>query len=152
MSAKKHHIEAHATSTAVPAAVWALLSDVTTWSAWAPFDASELVEPGAPDPNGVGAQRRFRRGRRTTVERVVAFDPPGHFAYALVSGLRGVRDYRADVTLTPSATGGTDIVWRSSFASSAPGAGWMTKKVLEVFIGRVATALAIRASEDTRVA
>jgi hypothetical protein len=138
----KHHINQSATSTASPDAVWALLSDVTTWASWAPFDASELESPApSGDPNGVGAHRCFRMKRRTTREEVVAFEPGSHFAYELRSGIRGVRDYRADVTLAPLPNGGTEIAWRSTF--DAPfGTGWLVVAGLGRFIGQVARALA----------
>jgi carbon monoxide dehydrogenase subunit G len=143
----KHQINQSATSAAPPGAVWALLSDVTTWAGWAPFDASEL-EQAAPagDPNGVGAHRCFRRGRRTTHEEVVAFEPGSHFAYRLLSGVRGVTNYRADVTLAPTAAGGTEISWRSTFDANF-GAGRLVVAVLGRFIGRVARALAGAAEE-----
>src|SRR4051812_21920226 len=107
-------IDVRAVSSAAPDDVWALLADVSTWRQWAPFDESTLEEPGADDPNGVGARRRFRRGKRISREEVVAFEPGRHFAYTLQEGLP-IHDYRADVTLTP-ARGGTEIRWHSTFA------------------------------------
>jgi hypothetical protein len=142
---KQYRIDVQATSAAPPAAVWALLSDVNTWPTWAPFDEAGLERPGTDDPNGLGAIRRFRTGRRVTREEVVGFEPVEHFAYALLSGVRA-RDYRADVTLTANASGGTDIAWRSSF-EAPPGAGWLTHKVLERFVRATAVALAAAASE-----
>jgi uncharacterized protein YndB with AHSA1/START domain len=139
---KKQTIDARAESAASPSAVWALLSDVETWQRWSAFDESTLERPGALEPNGIGAIRRFRRGkRRITREEVVAFEPEVHFAYRLVSGLP-VRDYRADVTLAPTASGGTDIRWRSSFFPRIPGTGWALRRALQYFVQQVATALA----------
>jgi uncharacterized protein YndB with AHSA1/START domain len=142
---KKQTLEARAESAAPPAAVWALLADVTTWSRWSSFDESHLESPGRDDPNGVGAIRRFRMKRRTTREEVVAFEPEVHLGYTLVAGLP-VRDYRADVTLAPSANGGTEVRWRSSFHAAVPGTGWAAKVALQRFVQQVATALA-RAAE-----
>jgi hypothetical protein len=68
-------IHATARSGAPPQTVWALLADVETWPQWAAFDAAELEQPGSPDPHGLDAIRRFRRGRHTTRERVTAFEP-----------------------------------------------------------------------------
>jgi hypothetical protein len=139
---KKRTIDARAQSAKPPSAVWALLSDVETWERWSAFDESVLERPGAPEPNGVGAIRRFRRGRRrVTREEVVAFEPEVHFAYQLVSGLP-VRDYRADVTLAPMPDGGTEIRWRSSFVPRIPGTGWALQRALQYFVQQVATALA----------
>jgi hypothetical protein len=144
-----HHIDQSATSTAAPEEVWPLLADAPTWSDWSAFTESGL-DQAAPsgDPNGVGAHRRFHRGRRVTREEVVAFDPPSHFAYRLLSGVRGVHDYRADVRLTPTAGGGTEISWQSTF-DATPGTGWLVVVVLGRFIGQTARALASAAEERT---
>jgi hypothetical protein len=83
-----------------------------------------------------------------TREEVVAFEPESHFAYRLCSGLR-IRDYRADVTLTPTPAGGTEIAWRSSFLPEVPGTGWTTKLVLGWFVRRVANSLAVAAPART---
>jgi predicted ester cyclase/uncharacterized protein YndB with AHSA1/START domain len=133
-------IDVRASSSAPPEQVWALLADVRTWPGWAGFDAA-AVEQGA----GVGEIRRFRSGRRTTRERVVALEPPSRFAYELVSGLP-IRDYRAEVTLAPAPGGGTQIRWRSSFEPQMPGTGALLRARLEAFVGRAARALATAAA------
>ena len=49
---------------------------------------------------------------------------PGEaFAYVLEAGL-ALRDYKAVVTLTPTAAGGTTINWHSTFTAKVPGTGW----------------------------
>jgi hypothetical protein len=147
---KRFRIEEHATSAASVEAVWALLSDVTTWSRWATFTSSELERPGAGDPNGVDAIRRFHRGpKKITRERVVAFDAPNHYAYVLLEGVP-VDDYRADVTLTPTTGGGTEIAWISSYQAPAV-RGALVKLVLGRFIGHTAKALA-KAAANTALA
>jgi hypothetical protein len=66
-------IHATARSGAPPQTVWALLADVETWPQWAAFDAAELEQPGSPDPHGLDAIRRFRRGREApTAEELLA--------------------------------------------------------------------------------
>lgn len=148
---KRFRIEEHASSRASVEQVWALLSDVTTWSQWATFTSSELERPGDGDPNGVNAIRRFHRGpKKITRERVVAFDAPNHYAYVLLEGVP-VDDYRADVTLTPAATGGTEIAWVSSYQAPAV-RGAIVKLVLGRFIGHTAKALAKAAAEHPAVA
>ena len=78
-------IYATARSDASPQTVWGLLADVDTWPRWAAFDSAELERPGKPDPQGVDAIRRFKRGRYTTRERVTAFEPPRRFGYELLA-------------------------------------------------------------------
>jgi Polyketide cyclase / dehydrase and lipid transport len=148
MSKKRHVIDLHATSSAPPEAVWALLSDAPTWASWSAFTTSGIETPGPDDPNGIDAVRYFGRGKRVTRERVVAFDAPKHFAYVLLSGLKGVYDYRADVVLVPAAGGGTEITWHSEFRG-APGTGWITRIVLGRFIAQVAKDLAVHAATPT---
>jgi uncharacterized protein YndB with AHSA1/START domain len=128
-------IDVTARSKASPDQVWALLADVRSWPRWAPFDEA-TVEEG----EGAGELRRFRSGRRTTRERVTAFDAPRHLGYELVSGIP-IRDYRADVTLTPSGEG-TEIRWRSSFRARFPGTGGVARRGLQRFIQQTAEGLA----------
>ncbi|MFA5883675.1 MAG: SRPBCC family protein [Acidimicrobiia bacterium] len=135
------HIDVHTTSAAPPERVWPLLADATTWPSWSPFDRAEIEQPGNDAPQGVGAVRRFARDRVRTLERIVAFEPPRHVAYVLLSGLP-LRDYRDDVTLTPTGTGGTDIHWQSRYRLKIPFTGRMVQKQLGGFIAELARDLA----------
>ena len=132
-------------STAPVEAVWALASQARTYKDWAAFKVSTLEREGEPAPDGVGAIRRFGFPMYTSREQVLEFDPPTHFAYTLLSGLP-LRDYRADVTLTPATNGGTDIEWRSSFAPPWRGTGgfWagFLQLILNDFTKRLAKAAA----------
>jgi uncharacterized protein YndB with AHSA1/START domain len=134
-------LDAQAVSAAPPERVWALLADVRTWPRWADFDEAE-VESG----EGLGEVRRFRRGRRQTRERVTVFEPPSSFGYDFLSGLP-IRDYNADVTLTPE-DGGTRIRWHSTFRANVPGTGWLVRSALQRFVADTAERLA-RAAEKT---
>jgi uncharacterized protein YndB with AHSA1/START domain len=141
-------IDVHSVSPAPPEAVWALLADATTWPSWSSFDEAEIERPGDDEPQGIGTLRRFRRGRVRSRERIVAFDPPRHVAYTLLSGLP-LRDYRGEVTLTPTGTGGTDIRWQSRYRLKIPGTGRTVRKKLGAFIQETADALA-QAAGGTR--
>jgi uncharacterized protein YndB with AHSA1/START domain len=125
--------------------VWSLLADTASWAEWAPFDEANLERPGNPEPEGVGAIRAFRVGRKQTRERVVAFEPPERFSYEHVSGLP-IRGYRADVTVTSANDGGTAISWESRFRGKFPVPGRFVQPRLEEFVRRTAEALA-RAAE-----
>ena len=101
-------------------AVWHLLSTVETWPTWSLHRVARLERPGSPTPDGLGAIRVLgRSARKVNREEVVAFDPPTHFAYRLLSGL-AVDDYRADVRLAPDDAGGTRITWESRFGKGGP--------------------------------
>jgi uncharacterized protein YndB with AHSA1/START domain len=143
-----YSISVHVESRAAPDRVWALLADTASWADWAPFDEAELESEGGDEREGVGAVRRFRSGRRTTRERVVAFVAPERFAYELISGVP-VSDYGAEVTLEPSEGGGTSISWESQFRGKFPVPGALVRRSLEGFIRETAEGLA-RAAEAQR--
>jgi hypothetical protein len=77
----------------------------------------------------------------TTREEVVLFEPELRFAYTLLSGIP-VRNYRADVTLTDSGDGGTNIHWESKFDVKVPGTAFLFRPFIRRVIGDVAKALA----------
>jgi Polyketide cyclase / dehydrase and lipid transport len=108
--------------------------DSSTWPAWTPIDHFELERAGGGD--GVGEIRRFKNGRVTVREEIVERSAGRRLSYALLSGL-AVRDYRADIDLTPTG-GGTDIRWHTTFRSKVPGMGpvyrWALGKATKQFV------------------
>jgi len=137
-----------ATTSASPAAVYALLADGSTWPSWSPIGSSELLEPGDGTPEGLGAVRLFTTGRHKSRERVVVCEPGARFSYVLEKGLP-LRDYRAVITLTPADDGsGTSIAWRSTFRAKVPGTGWVYRRALDQFIGQTVDGLAQAATRD----
>jgi hypothetical protein len=137
------HAEAH--STASPDQVFRVLADTVRWPEWTPFTSASLEEPATgSDPNGLGSLRRFQKGRTTSRERVVAYEPGRRLAYELVTGLP-LRDYHAEVTLRP-ADGGTAITWQSTFRPKVPGTGWIYRMALQKFISQLTPALAAHAA------
>ncbi len=127
--------------------VWPLLADARSWKDWTFLTRSELERQGTPDPDGVGAVRRFARNGMGSREEVLASDPPTHLAYSILSGFP-VRNYRADVTLTPDH-GGTRIVWSATFDERVPGTGRLTELILRRMIGGFASGLARHAAQHT---
>jgi uncharacterized protein YndB with AHSA1/START domain len=144
---QSRNLEVTAESSAAPEAVWALLADVTTWSRWAAFDESGLERPGSGDPQGVGAIRRFRRGRYHNREEVVRFEAPHALSYEVRAGNIPVHDYHADVVLQERLEGGTIITWRSSFDARWPLAP-LIERGLRSFIADTAVRLAATAEAD----
>jgi uncharacterized protein YndB with AHSA1/START domain len=112
-------VEAEGTARANPDVVWALLEDATAYARWGPWDASGYEQPGDDAPHGVGAVRWFRLGRTTTVERVLAVEPGRRMEYSVIRGIP-VRNYRAEVTLTPTADG-THIRWAATWDATVLG-------------------------------
>ena len=126
---KRHIAVGRATTPATPGALWALIEDVTTWTTWAPFEAAVLEEAGDDTPNGVGAIRRFERGRFTTRERVTEFLPERRLSYRLLSGLP-LRDYEAHIDLERQGDL-TFITWSASFRARIPGTGGLFRRGMQ---------------------
>jgi hypothetical protein len=115
-----HVVRAEAQSSAPIETVWQLLSTVDTWPTWSRHKLARLERDGSPTPDGLGAVRilGLDPGKPTKCNReeVVAFDPPTHFGYTLLSG-QPLDDYRSDVRLYALPGGGTRITWESRFAT-----------------------------------
>ena len=117
-------IDQTATTTADPAAVYALLADGSTWPAWSPIDSFELLEPGDGAPEGLGAVRLFTTGRHQEPRA-------GGGAHARRGLLLRARGGPAAAGLPGRhhahalAGGGTTIHWRSTFRAKVPGTGWI---------------------------
>jgi Polyketide cyclase / dehydrase and lipid transport len=120
--------------------VWPLIGEAARWREWSWMTRTSLLRPGHPDPDGVGALRRFAFGPGGSQEEVVAWDPPTHLGYIVVKGLP-VRRYRADVDLHPDGTG-TVVTWRGSFDEILPGTG----PALRVLLARMTGGFAVRVS------
>jgi Polyketide cyclase / dehydrase and lipid transport len=133
-------IEVTARSAADPMAVYRLLAAGNTWPVWSPIGSFELERAGPDGSESLGAIRVFRTGRVTSREEIVELVPGRRLSYALLSGL-AIRDYRADVDLTPDGTG-TVIRWQSRFTGKVPGTGWLYRVTLARFIRRCADGLA----------
>ena len=130
---RTYDIEARATSTAAPHIVFEVIAATEQWPNWAIQDEATLEHEGAETRQGVGAVRRFRTGKYVLRERVVEYQPPKRFAYELLSGMP-VKGYRAEVTLEPTADGGTAIRWHSAFRPKIPGTGSMIRRRLATII------------------
>ena len=110
-------------SSAPPERVFALLEAGDRWQEWAgPFvPRSRWDVPGSP-VGGVGAVRRLGISPFISRERITEHVPGERLAYVIDS--RGpYRDYRSTVDLTLTESGGTRIVWQSTFEPIVPGTG-----------------------------
>ena len=141
MSLQRLHVAAR--SDAPVEKVWSVLADARRWKEWTATRTSELEREGSPDPDGVGALRRFGAGPVRTREEVVEFEPPHRLVYEMRSGMP-IRGYRAEVTLSPWGAG-TEIAWRSRFEPLIPGTGALLRVFLSAMVGDIARRLARRA-------
>src|SRR3954471_24743850 len=140
--------EVTALSSAPPDKVFELLADGAGWSRWAgPMVVRSWWErEGTPAPGGVGAIRALGLKRVGSREEIVAYDPPHHLAYTILSGLP-VRNYRADVHLTPEGTG-TRIDWSGTFRPKLPGTAGLLRLFLLSTIGSFTKRLARQAEQN----
>lgn len=122
----RQEIDVRETTQADPPAVWRLLGDSSTWPSWTPIDSFELERAGGS--NGVGEVRAFKTGRVRVREEIVERQTERRLSYKLLSGL-AVRDYRADIDLTPGPAG-TAIRWHTTFEAKIPGTGWLYRRAL----------------------
>jgi hypothetical protein len=140
-------ITATAHADATRETVFALLEDATSWKDWTRFPVARYEREGDPPPHGVGAIRNFGFRAGGSREEVVAHEPPYHLAYTLLSGVP-VRDYRADVHLTPDDPG-TRITWTATFTPKYPGTGWILTPFLRLILRDFARRLARHAARPS---
>jgi uncharacterized protein YndB with AHSA1/START domain len=137
-----------AVSSAPPEQVFAVLADGAGWSRWAGpvVVRSWWAREGEPPPGGIGAIRALGLGRIGSREEIVAYDPPRHLAYTLLSGLP-VRSYRADVHIEPHGPG-SRIEWSGSFTPKVAGTAALLRLFLVATVGGFARRVARFAAES----
>jgi hypothetical protein len=123
--------------------VWPLLAEAARWREWSFLDHTGVERSGVPDPDGVGAVRRFTRWGAGSREEVVVVEPPRHLGYVILSGVP-VRNYRADIDLSPDGAdgSGTRVSWSGSFDALIPGTGPILGSVLPRMIAGFASGVA----------
>ena len=104
---------------AAPEVVWEFVANADTYSHWGPWSAGGYRERGDRAPDSAGVIRWFRYGRTVTTEKVLESDRPKRLVYTVVKGIP-VRNYRAEVTLSPEGEG-TRIHWSATWDRTLPG-------------------------------
>jgi uncharacterized protein YndB with AHSA1/START domain len=106
-------IEAEGITSADPEAVWSLVADANGYPSWGPWNDGGY-QPAAEGPSRKGSVQWFRYGRHTTVEEILEVDEPRRLVYTVLRGMP-VRNYRAELTLTPAAPKGTTVRWTATW-------------------------------------
>jgi len=148
MASELISVSATASSTASAEQVYALLIDGQTWPQWSAIKSFVLETPSVDGCEGVGAVRRWNSGLMATREEIVELREPTKFAYILLSSrLVAVRDYRADVDITPTVTGCT-VVWSAVFRPKLAGTGWFWRLALSKLSASLAKGVAEYAAKS----
>jgi hypothetical protein len=142
---RERAVQAYARAAVPVEDVWVWLADASSWSSWTMLTRTELEQKGEPEPDGVGAIRRFGRPGGASREQVIEFDAPHHLAYVILSGMP-VRSYRADVDLSVDGDG-TLISWRARFEPKTALLGWPLERFFTFVLGGFARALAGQAAK-----
>jgi uncharacterized protein YndB with AHSA1/START domain len=107
------HVEAEGDSRASPEILWRLVSDADGYCRWGIWSESAWDRSSGAPPPTPGALRTLRSGRTLVVERILEIEEERRMAYTVVRGIP-VRNYRAEVSLTPSGTG-THVRWSAAW-------------------------------------
>jgi uncharacterized protein YndB with AHSA1/START domain len=121
---------------APPEAIFEIVTDHARYDRFDGVRRSELVEPGDPDPNGLGAVRWIWLGPLRFEEEVTAFEPPRRLDY-LIRDIRALpfRHEGGSIRLTPDDAG-THAVWTSSFEVPVPLVGSAIDRIFSARLER----------------
>jgi len=149
---EKLRVEAEQTAKANPETVWAIVSDPMQYPHFGPWSsAGYRNSDGDPPPGAVGSVYWLKSSRRTylryatSVEKIVEVDEGRSLAYTVIGGIP-VRNYRADITLTP-VSGGTHIRWAATWDVTL--AGRVVHRTLTVLYPEIVTGLARLAEQKS---
>lgn len=144
-------VSAEQTARATAEALWELVSDATRYPEWGPWRAAEYRREGDTSPRGPGAVRWLQSSRRyflrypVTVEKILEFEEGRLLAYTVIGGSIPVRNYRAEVTLTPAGDR-THIRWAATWDATARGR--LVWRSLRVAYPKIVAALATAAERQ----
>lgn len=132
MSDRTFSFEVNRTSTAPPATLFRLETDGAGWSKWAGpmIVQSSWERQGNPAPAGLGAIRKVGLWPVLMREETIEYEQDRRHVYTFV-GRGAAKNYRAEVTFTPNAAGGTDLKWTGAFSDGViPGSGPIVLAIL----------------------
>jgi uncharacterized protein YndB with AHSA1/START domain len=122
--------------------VFSLLADVHSWPRWGPFTdtgtPARTDQPEGPHP--------VRLGRHRLCVALSSPDAPYWVRYRLTGG-PARNQHTAEVTLSPTDDGGTDLHWRAIPTRHLPGTARRRTAALETVVAGLAAQLA-SAAED----
>jgi Polyketide cyclase / dehydrase and lipid transport len=133
--------------------VWAIISDPTQYPQFGPWSAAGYRnKDGDPPPGTVGTVYWLKSSRRTyllcatSVEMILELNEGRSLAYTVVGGIP-VKNYRADITLTP-VEGATHIRWAATWDSTL--GGRIVHRTLVVLYPELVQSLARLAEQNSQ--
>lgn len=147
MPGRTYSFEVNRTSTAPPSALFALETEGPRWSEWGKplIVQSRWARRGEPEEAGVGAIREVGMWPVLVREETVEYEPGRRHVYVF-AGLSPLKDYRAEVFFTPTATGGTHLRWTGTFTEPVRGSGAALAAALRGLISLLSARL-VKAAE-----
>ena len=147
---RKYSYEVNRTSSAPPAALFALETDGPRWAEWGRplIVQARWKRPGTEEPAGVGAVREVGLWPVLIREETLEYEPGRKHVYTFF-GANPIKDYRAEVLFTPTADGGTHLRWTGSFTEPVRGSGPVLAAGLRATI-RLFSAKLVKAAETGR--
>ena len=124
------------------AAVWSLLADVHAWPRWGPF--TDISTPHL-DRHGL-VVHPIRLGRHQLRVAITSPDAPYWLRYRLTGGPARAL-HTAEITLSPTDDGGTDLQWRATPTRPLIGTARRRAAALVTAVAELAAQLA-SAAED----
>ncbi|MGW5716294.1 SRPBCC family protein [Amycolatopsis sp. NPDC003865] len=143
---RKFSFEVNRTSTAPPEALFAREAEGPRWAEWGkPLIVQARWKRPGP---GVGAVREVGLWPVLIREETVEYEPGRKHVYTFF-GANPIKDYRAEVLLTPAADGGTHLRWTGSFTEPVKGSGPIVAAGLRAAI-RLFSGKLVKAAETGR--
>ena len=113
--------------------VWSVLGDHEGMIRWSAFKTVTRIVDGAPDPDGLGAQRLLKGPAGTLVEQILEWSPPSHMRYRVIQGSPLVC-HQGEIALV-AAGKATDVTWSIRFRPRIPGTGRLWRTMLGSMLG-----------------
>lgn len=90
---------------------------------------ADVIEPGAPTPQGPGAIRKVVTAGMKLVEQILELDRPNVMRYRVLSSFPPMRHEYGSMEFI-SAVDGTTVTWVSRFESTAPILNGLATRIL----------------------
>jgi uncharacterized protein YndB with AHSA1/START domain len=135
---------------APPAPLFEVLADHAGFVRFSGVRRAEVIVPGEPPPNGLGAVRRIWAGPFRFDEEITAWEPPHSYSY-LIRELRGFRIHHRGGTIRLTEEGsGTRAVWTSDFDVPIPLLGAPLARIFAASFARAFEDVLDRAAQLTK--